>query len=162
MLDGKKTQHIYVVCYITSRDGGATQWDFRWYRCRRDPEQYSTDQSTSGLLGTYKRLDGIKGCEYRTSWHWVNSIYCTLELNGEVVQRADPHIGLLHRGTEKLIEEAKTYVQALPHFDRLDYVSMMCQEHTYVLAVENLLQVSIPRRAQYIRVLFVEIVCVFL
>lgn len=79
-----------------------------------------------------------------------------LELNGEVVQRADPHIGLLHRGTEKLIE-AKTYVQALPYFDRLDYVSMMCQEHTYVLAVENLLQISIPRRAQYIRVLFAEI-----
>nr|UNI92485.1 NADH dehydrogenase subunit 7 [Silvetia siliquosa] len=79
-----------------------------------------------------------------------------LELNGEVVQRADPHIGLLHRGTEKLIE-AKTYVQALPYFDRLDYVSMMCQEHTYVLAVENLLQVSIPKRAQYIRVLFAEI-----
>ena len=79
-----------------------------------------------------------------------------LELNGEVVQRADPHIGLLHRGTEKLIE-AKTYVQALPYFDRLDYVSMMCQEHTYALAVENLLQVSIPKRAQYIRVLFAEI-----
>nr|YP_011007896.1 NADH dehydrogenase subunit 7 [Agarum clathratum]WBP69727.1 NADH dehydrogenase subunit 7 [Agarum clathratum] len=79
-----------------------------------------------------------------------------LELNGEVVQRADPHIGLLHRGTEKLIE-AKTYFQALPYFDRLDYVSMMCQEHTYALAVENLLQISIPKRAQYIRVLFAEI-----
>lgn len=79
-----------------------------------------------------------------------------LELNGEVVERADPHIGLLHRGTEKLIE-AKTYVQALPYFDRLDYVSMMCQEHTYALAVENLLQASIPLRAQYIRVLFAEI-----
>ena len=79
-----------------------------------------------------------------------------LELNGEVVQRADPHIGLLHRGTEKLIE-AKTYFQALPYFDRLDYVSMMCQEHTYVLAVENLLQITIPKRAQYIRVLFAEI-----
>ena len=79
-----------------------------------------------------------------------------LELNGEVVQRADPHIGLLHRGTEKLIE-AKTYFQALPYFDRLDYVSMMCQEHSYVLAVENLLQISIPKRAQYIRVLFAEI-----
>ena len=79
-----------------------------------------------------------------------------LELNGEVVQRADPHIGLLHRGTEKLIE-AKTYFQALPYFDRLDYVSMMCQEHTYALAVENLLQIAIPKRAQYIRVLFSEI-----
>jgi len=79
-----------------------------------------------------------------------------LELNGEVVQRADPHIGLLHRGTEKLIE-VKTYFQALPYFDRLDYVSMMCQEHTYSLAVENLLQISVPKRAQYIRVLFAEI-----
>ncbi|CAM9255888.1 unnamed protein product [Discosporangium mesarthrocarpum] len=79
-----------------------------------------------------------------------------LELKGEVVQRADPHIGLLHRGTEKLIE-AKTYLQALPYFDRLDYVSMMCQEHTYVLAVEKLLQTSIPERAQYIRVLFAEL-----
>nr|YP_011008211.1 NADH dehydrogenase subunit 7 [Eisenia bicyclis]WBP70112.1 NADH dehydrogenase subunit 7 [Eisenia bicyclis] len=79
-----------------------------------------------------------------------------LELNGEVVQRADPHIGLLHRGTEKLIE-SKTYFQALPYFDRLDYVSMMCQEHTYSLAVENLLQISVPNRAQYIRVLFAEI-----
>lgn len=79
-----------------------------------------------------------------------------LELNGEVVQRADPHIGLLHRGTEKLIE-AKTYIQALPYFDRLDYVSMMSQEHTYSLAVENLLQVSVPKRAQIIRVIFLEI-----
>nr|YP_009672662.1 NADH dehydrogenase subunit 7 [Dictyopteris divaricata]QDB64147.1 NADH dehydrogenase subunit 7 [Dictyopteris divaricata] len=79
-----------------------------------------------------------------------------LELNGEVVQRADPHIGLLHRGTEKLIE-AKTYLQALPYFDRLDYVSMMCQEHTYSLGVEKLLQVNIPKRAQYIRVIFAEI-----
>jgi NADH dehydrogenase (ubiquinone) Fe-S protein 2 len=79
-----------------------------------------------------------------------------LELDGEVVERADPHIGLLHRGTEKLIEE-KNYIQALPYFDRLDYVSMMAQEHTYSLAIEDLLQCSIPKRAQYIRVLFAEI-----
>ena len=79
-----------------------------------------------------------------------------LEMNGEVVQRADPHIGLLHRGTEKLIEY-KTYLQALPYFDRLDYVSMMCQEHGYSLAVEKLLGCTPPRRAQYIRVLFAEI-----
>jgi NADH dehydrogenase (ubiquinone) Fe-S protein 2 len=79
-----------------------------------------------------------------------------LELNGEIVDRADPHIGLLHRGTEKLIEY-KTYIQALPYFDRLDYVSMMTQEHTYVLAVEKLLGCSIPLRAQYIRVIFCEI-----
>ncbi|CAM9089936.1 unnamed protein product [Phaeothamnion confervicola] len=79
-----------------------------------------------------------------------------LELNGEVVERADPHIGLLHRGTEKLIEY-KTYMQALPYFDRLDYVSMMAQEHTYSLAVERLLNTNIPSRAQYIRVLYAEI-----
>lgn len=79
-----------------------------------------------------------------------------LEMNGEVVQRADPHIGLLHRGTEKLIEY-KNYLQALPYFDRLDYVSMMCQEHAYSLAVEKLLSCQVPLRAQYIRVLFAEI-----
>ena len=66
-----------------------------------------------------------------------------LEMNGEVVQRADPHIGLLHRGTEKLIEY-KTYLQALPYFDRLDYVSMMCQEYAYSLAVEKLLNCQVP------------------
>ena len=79
-----------------------------------------------------------------------------LEMNGEVVERADPHIGLLHRGTEKLIEY-KNYIQALPYFDRLDYVSMMAQEHAYSLAVENLLDCPVPQRAQYIRVLFSEI-----
>jgi NADH dehydrogenase (ubiquinone) Fe-S protein 2 len=79
-----------------------------------------------------------------------------LELDGEVVERADPHIGLLHRGTEKLIEH-KTYLQALPYFDRLDYVSMMAQEHTYSLAVEKLANIKVPRRAQIIRVLFAEI-----
>lgn len=79
-----------------------------------------------------------------------------LELDGELVKKADPHIGLLHRGTEKLIEY-KTYIQALPYFDRLDYVSMMAQEHAYSLAVENLLNCKVPLRAQYIRVLFSEI-----
>lgn len=79
-----------------------------------------------------------------------------LELNGEIIQKADPHIGLLHRGTEKLIEY-KTYLQALPYFDRLDYVSMMAQEHAYSLAVEKLLQVIVPTRAQYIRVIMCEI-----
>jgi len=79
-----------------------------------------------------------------------------LELDGETVVRADPHIGLLHRGTEKLIEY-KNYLQALPYFDRLDYVSMMAQEHAYSLAVEKLVKCDIPLRAQYIRVLFSEI-----
>ena len=79
-----------------------------------------------------------------------------LEMDGEVVERADPHIGLLHRGTEKLIEY-KTYLQAVPYFDRLDYVAPMNQEHAYALAVEALLGLEIPRRAQYIRVLYSEI-----
>tara|TARA_E500000178_G_scaffold346090_1_gene397138 strand:- start:609 stop:1805 length:1197 start_codon:yes stop_codon:yes gene_type:complete len=79
-----------------------------------------------------------------------------LKLEGEVILRADPHIGLLHRGTEKLIEY-KTFYQALPYFDRLDYVSMMAQEHTYSSAIERLLHISIPKRAQYIRVIFLEL-----
>ncbi|MFL5088041.1 MAG: NADH-quinone oxidoreductase subunit D, partial [Xanthobacteraceae bacterium] len=79
-----------------------------------------------------------------------------LELDGEVVERVDPHIGLLHRGTEKLIEY-KTYLQAVPYFDRLDYVSPMNQEHAFALGVEKLLGITAPERGQYIRVLFSEI-----
>jgi NADH dehydrogenase (ubiquinone) Fe-S protein 2 len=79
-----------------------------------------------------------------------------LQLDGETVTKADPHIGLLHRGTEKLIEY-KTYTQALPYFDRLDYVSMMCNEQAYSLAVEKLLNIDVPLRAKYIRVLFGEL-----
>ena len=79
-----------------------------------------------------------------------------LELDGEVVEKADPHIGLLHRGTEKLIEN-KTYMQAVPYFDRLDYVAPMNQEHAFALAVEKILDINVPIRAQYIRVLFCEI-----
>ena len=79
-----------------------------------------------------------------------------LELDGEVVQRADPHIGLLHRGTEKLAEQ-KTFIQSVPYMDRLDYVSMMVNEHAYVMAIEKLMGVDVPIRAQYIRVMFDEI-----
>jgi len=79
-----------------------------------------------------------------------------LELKGEIVERADPHIGLLHRGTEKLIEY-KNYIQALPYFDRLDYVSMMAQEYTYCLALEKLTNSNVPLRAQYLRVIFAEL-----
>lgn len=79
-----------------------------------------------------------------------------LELDGEMIERADPHIGLLHRGTEKLIEH-KTYSQAIPYFDRLDYVAPMNQEHAFALAVEKLLKLDVPIRAQYIRVIFCEI-----
>ncbi|WP_338245117.1 NADH-quinone oxidoreductase subunit D [Aurantiacibacter hainanensis] len=79
-----------------------------------------------------------------------------MELDGEIIERIDPHVGLLHRGTEKLIEY-KTYLQALPYFDRLDYCSPLCQEHSYVLAIEKLLNVEVPIRAQYLRVLFAEL-----
>ncbi|MET1085155.1 MAG: NADH-quinone oxidoreductase subunit D [Burkholderiales bacterium] len=79
-----------------------------------------------------------------------------LELDGEVIQRADPHIGLLHRATEKLAEH-KTFIQSLPYMDRLDYVSMMCNEHAYVMAIEKLMGLEVPLRAQYIRVLFDEV-----
>ena len=79
-----------------------------------------------------------------------------LEMDGEVIERVDPHIGFLHRGTEKLIE-SKTYLQSVPYFDRLDYVSPMCQEHGFALAVEKLLKIHAPIRAQYIRVMFSEI-----
>jgi len=79
-----------------------------------------------------------------------------LELDGEVVEKADPHIGLLHRGTEKLIEN-KTYIQAIPYFDRLDYVAPMNQEHAFALAIEKILKIEVPIRAQFIRVLFCEI-----
>ena len=79
-----------------------------------------------------------------------------LELDGEVIQRADPHIGLLHRGTEKLAEN-RTYLQSVPYMDRLDYVSMMSNEHAYVMAIEKMLGLEVPIRAQYIRVMFDEI-----
>src|SRR5215813_9104604 len=79
-----------------------------------------------------------------------------LELDGEIVERVDPHIVLLHRCTEKLIEQ-KTYLQAVPYFDRLDYVAPMNQEHAFCLAVEKLLRLHVPKRAQFIRVLYSEI-----
>lgn len=79
-----------------------------------------------------------------------------LEMDGEVVERADPHIGFLHRGTEKLLEY-RTYMQVVPYFDRLDYVSPMCEEHAFALAVEKLLSIQVPERGQWIRVLFAEI-----
>jgi NADH-quinone oxidoreductase subunit D len=79
-----------------------------------------------------------------------------MELDGEIIERVDPHVGLLHRGTEKLIEY-KTYLQALPYFDRLDYCSPLCMEHSYVLAIEKLLDLEVPARAQYLRVLFAEL-----
>ena len=83
-------------------------------------------------------------------------VWLVRELDGEVVQRADPHVGLLHRATEKLAEQ-KMYLQTVPYMDRVDYVSMMCNEHAYVLTLEKLLNIDVPLRAQYIRVMFDEI-----
>ncbi len=88
------------------------------------------------------------------SAHGVLRLILTLE--GEVIRYVDTHIGLLHRGTEKLIEQ-KNYLQALPYFDRLDYVSMMAQEHAFCLAIENIANLNVPVRGQYIRVIFSEI-----
>jgi len=113
----------------------------------------SSIKSDKGLEKRFKNFTMNFGPQHPAA-HGV--LRLVLELDGEVVERADPHIGLLHRGTEKLIEY-KTYQQALPYFDRLDYVSMMAQEHGYVLAVEKLLECNVPRRAQYIRVLFSEL-----
>ncbi|WP_286165228.1 hypothetical protein [Arthrobacter sp. TPD3018] len=79
-----------------------------------------------------------------------------LELDGEVIERIDPHIGFLHRGTEKFIE-TKPYLQTIPYFDRLDYCSPMCMEHTYVLAIEKLLDLEVPLRGEYLRVFFAEL-----
>ena len=96
----------------------------------------------------------VNFCPVHPAAHGV--LRLLLDLDGEVVERADPHIGLLHRGTEKLIEH-KTYLQALPYFDRLDYVAPMNQEHAFALAIEKLTGSAVPKRGQYIRVLFSEI-----
>jgi len=115
-----------------------------------------TQQQTTDSQKVYQKNFTINFGPQHPAAHGV--LRLVLHLDGEVVERADPHIGLLHRGTEKLIEY-KNYLQALPYFDRLDYVSMMAQEHAYSLAVEKLLGITdvIPKRAQYIRVLFHEI-----
>jgi NADH dehydrogenase (ubiquinone) Fe-S protein 2 len=121
-------------------------------KARKTPERkmYIKTATEKKQLQTYNLNFGPQ----HPSAHGV--LRLILELNGEAVIQATPHIGLLHRGTEKLIEY-KTYLQALPYFDRLDYVSMMANEHAYSLAVEKALNCVVPLRAQYIRVLFDEI-----
>lgn len=109
--------------------------------------------STSNYLTKIKNFEMNFGPQHPAA-HGV--LRLILELDGEVVVRADPHIGLLHRATEKLAEY-KTYTQVLPYLDRLDYVSMMAQEHAYSLAIEKLLNIKIPTRASFIRILFCEL-----
>src|SRR5256885_3315167 len=102
----------------------------------------------------FQAEDGIR--DYKVTGVQTCALPILLELDGEVIQRADPHIGLLHRATEKLAEH-KTFIQSVPYMDRLDYVSMMCNEHAYVMAIEKLLGIEIPERAKYIRTMFDEV-----
>ena len=134
----------------------------RYYCCTRHlPYPYMNSQlsvvpSAPGKTSTLEQMRSFNlnfGPQHPSA-HGV--LRLVLELNGETVKKALPHIGLLHRGTEKLIEY-KTYQQALPYFDRLDYFSMMAQEQAYSLCVEKLLRCAVPLRAQYIRVLFAEL-----
>ncbi|RWS21661.1 NADH-ubiquinone oxidoreductase 49 kDa subunit-like protein [Leptotrombidium deliense] len=121
--------------------------DLRWYKPKmRWNEERVVERTVKNMVINF-------GPQHPAA-HGV--LRLVLELSGEMCQRADPHIGLLHRATEKLIEY-KTYTQALPYFDRLDYVSMMCNEQCFSLAIEKLLNIDIPKRAKYIRVLFSEL-----
>jgi NADH dehydrogenase (ubiquinone) Fe-S protein 2 len=117
-------------------DEVTSQWKVPPYNSKMAPVEKSVRNLTLNFGPQHPAAHGV--------------LRLVLELDGETVVRADPHIGLLHRGTEKLIEY-KTYTQALPYFDRLDYVSMMCNEQCYSLAVEKLLNIDIPLRAKYIR-----------
>ena len=151
----------------------------RWPEPRAEASMSATSARTDGAPAPRRRLDGgdvgaAQGCrstsatagDDKISNYTINFgpqhpaahgvLRLIMELDGEIVERVDPHIGLLHRGTEKLIEY-KTYAQALPYFDRLDYCSPMCMEHSFVLAIEKLLGLEVPLRAQYIRVLMAEL-----
>lgn len=124
----------------------AVKWQFP---CRA-ADYYDTDYDEDDDDDEEKTVENIKinfGPQHPAAHGVLRMI---LELEGELIKKADPHIGLLHRGTEKLIEN-KTYIQALPYFDRLDYISMMCNEECYSLAVEKLLNIDVPLRAKYIR-----------
>nr|XP_022901631.1 NADH-ubiquinone oxidoreductase 49 kDa subunit [Onthophagus taurus] len=155
-----------VAAIHTSQDRKAARWapDSEWFQQFEGPVIFHNEVTQTWALPPWnaqlapiekavKNLTINFGPQHPAA-HGV--LRLVLELDGEVVKRADPHIGLLHRGTEKLIEY-KTYTQALPYFDRLDYVSMMCNEQCYSLAIEKLLNIDVPLRAKYIRVLFAEI-----
>jgi NADH-quinone oxidoreductase subunit D len=115
-----------------------------------DDEQIARSGATEAKIANYTINFGPQ----HPAAHGV--LRLVLELDGEIVERVDPHVGLLHRGTEKLCEY-KTYIQSIPYMDRLDYVSPMCMEHSYVLAIEKLLDIEVPLRAQYLRVFFAEL-----
>ncbi|KAF7380125.1 hypothetical protein HZH66_014480 [Vespula vulgaris] len=135
------TEYLNTLKYPQALPVDAVKWQF--------PKQLDDDERYE----TVKNIQINFGPQHPAA-HGV--LRLILELDGEVVIKADPHIGLLHRATEKLIEY-KTYMQALPYFDRLDYVSMMCNEQCFSLAIEKLLNIDVPLRAKYIRVLFAEL-----
>ena len=139
-----------IVPRIIREENYAESEGFRKGEMRRDPQLHA---SAFPLMAEIRNYTLNFGPQHPAA-HGV--LRLVLELDGEVIQRADPHIGLLHRATEKLAEH-KTYIQSLPYMDRLDYVSMMCNEHAYCLAIEKLLGIEVPMRAQYIRVMFDEI-----
>jgi len=161
--------------------GGAHHWDIdaEYLKQRQGKVIFYPDKEPEGSLSAELEAMGAPRLEQTTLDNWTTPpvekfvkntqinfgpqhpaahgvLRLVLQMDGETVKRADPHIGLLHRGTEKLIEH-KTYLQALPYFDRLDYVSMMCNEQAYSLAVEKLMNIDVPLRAKYIRVLFGEL-----
>merc|ERR1712170_191423 len=159
----KKPVHKYVGAISCHRHGSSWQPDHEFMKMFDNMVLYPTDKTDYQMVPINAKNDW-KDVEVKNvtinfgpqhpAAHGVLRLMLTLE--GENVVRADPHVGLLHRGTEKLIEY-KTYNQALPYFDRLDYVSMMGNEQCYALAVEKLLNIDIPLRAKYIRVLFAEL-----
>src|SRR5262249_27546864 len=136
------------------REGGEREGRLRWHWVRYSPSAPCPRGQGTGMAETELRnFPSNFGPQHPAARGLLRLV---LELDGEVVERVDPHIGLLHRGTEKLIE-AKTYLQAIPYFDRLDYVAPMNQEHAFCLAAEKLLGLAVPKRAQLIRVLYCEI-----
>merc|ERR1711962_94306 len=161
--------------------GGAHHWDIdaEYLKKRQGKVIFYPEKEDEGTLSAELAAMGHPRLEQTTLDNWTQPpvekfvkntqinfgpqhpaahgvLRLVLQMDGETVKRADPHIGLLHRGTEKLIEH-KTYLQALPYFDRLDYVSMMCNDQAYSLAVEKLMNIDVPLRAKYIRVLFGEL-----
>ncbi|XP_068215467.1 NADH-ubiquinone oxidoreductase 49 kDa subunit isoform X1 [Palaemon carinicauda] len=161
--------------YFANQNRGGARWDLDadWFKQFDGPVLMPTEStnldmpSWNGYMAPVEKKVRNVSLNFGPQHPAAHGVLrLVLELDGETVMRADPHIGLLHRGTEKLIEY-KTYTQALPYFDRLDYVSMMCNEQAYSLAVEKLLGLDIPIRAKYIRTMFAEITrilnhCMFL
>ncbi len=154
MSDNNKNRPLAKLAYAEEFEGDASPRTAAYSSVREDSSTASLSKLPAEVeLGKRSNVVLNFGPQHPAT-HGV--LRLILEMDGEVINKADPHIGLLHRGTEKLIEY-KTYLQAIPYFDRLDYVSPMCQEHAFALTVEELLGCEVPRRAQFIRVMFSEL-----